>query len=1028
MALERVIKQFFFSQGPDTNVTVEGIEPGKLSILEAAQFNRIGAISHQNGSQAYGDTAYAGEVEMVDSLQSLPIVASKAKYSAAPGTNTTHPSTVLAWNKSLSKWGPGLKAGNALTTEFNYGGLSGSINNYLLMFDSAYYNGLLYLAVTSDLYQNLFCIDPESQTLLLTIHSESSAVGTGICRVIVFNSKIYFFSFESGTNNLRVREYDPATGSLGGSQMVVNNIQRTILAATSYDLWVDTTNSRVYLAYKNSTASTLTINSYSALTSGALATPLPTVNTATIATIVGGCISIAGALSLTTPVILVTFDDAAKLNAISYQRTLALAPFFGPSTLVTVPAGQTIRTITTSPNIYDGSNSIYITYTVANAGTSYPEISITPVTAGAIGTPKTVPGVEVYSKPIKIGNSDYIWLKGNRSLQGAMYLAATRGGNCQGTPLYIMGKVFSGDLDANTAPVLLGAGIPMSIAGPDADGNYFVAAAKVLSEYSQFITTIAGSVVGFNITAKERWKSQLIADSLVFTGGMLQQFDGEAYYENGFLEFPDSGNFIRTPVAGAGSLTPSSTYSIALVWEAVDANGKVSLSAPSVPVAVTMGAADNTINYSFFNNIISLCNKTNYNLLIYRTTASGSIYYLDTKLAGISGVPILSSTLTRSDSDLSQSALLYTQSGELENWTPWGVYDVAVFKDRLFVLTARGIYYSKKVEIGDPVEFSEVLQVAIESAGGPPTAIAAFQDKLLIFKRDRIYYIVGDGPNDTGTYGDFSPPQLMNVAAGCINNRSTITHDNYVYFQTTNSICRLNAKFELERIGDPLNYYFIQQPTILSCTLNSRDRQIRWTDATRTYVFGYEPEQWSIFPTRPAVSSTMLKDEYLFVAGTQLNKEITTAITEYTGSIPTMRVATGWIQFGNMQGFQRVYSAIILGRKINNHTLTVKVMYDYSPVVVETHTINETTSNSYIYTDQILYDGASASANTGADQTSKPYQYKVKLSRQKCQSVRFLLEESNQNSAGTVDLVGIAFELGIKAQTNKQWMGDSRNV
>jgi hypothetical protein len=76
-----------------------------------------------------------------------------------------------------------------------------------------------------------------------------------------------------------------------------------------------------------------------------------------------------------------------------------------------------------------------------------------------------------------------------------------------------------------------------------------------------------------------------------------------------------------------------------------------------------------------------------------------------------------------------------------------------------------------------------------------------------------------------------------------------------------------------------------------------------------------------------------------------------------------------------------------------------------------------------------VFEGADAAATTGTDQTNRPYQYRIKTARQKCQSIRILIQDEDvSGGVGTVDLVAGAFEIGFKNTGVKMWMGSGRTI
>lgn len=1021
MALEKSIKQFFFAKGPESEVTHEAISDGNLTILENGHLDRIGTIKHKIGVTAVATEvenftgsgpSTIGTVVSIDNYEDTPEVTSEGSYSL-----NNSAAVRFKWNSSLDKWNTPVSVSSAI---LGSAANSGLIDSSFVVSDVATYDGLLYVATTYTGRVEFSIYDPKTNQKIADIDTALNPSDIQICRVIELGGKIYFFRI-FGFSTIYCVCYDPVTAAITASSLANDAYVAT---GAVYDVWVDTASSLVYLAYKEDTGSKVYLKSFSSLVPAVLSSSLNTVYT------VGNQLAISGCQTFTTPSIFVSFSDAADANVSVFGTTMALVATFG---LTTVYAGAANRakSVILSDVETGGRICCYVTSVEPGSGTQpVPHVSIYPFTdAGWTLLSKILPNLEVYSKVKNIGGIDYLWIKGRREGQECYYLMSWAGDIY--VNLFPVGKIYNGQgSPASNCPYINSRGFPLQISGL-VEGRRYCGAIRLLNALSSSTAVYCQAFITFNLGESnfapeswQRWKTKRIAGANVSIGGYLQSYTGAGQTEVGFPEYPASELSGLSALNGTGSLTSSSTYSVCFVYEYFDHNGRVQLSAPSVPVAVSLGAADDTIQVAFYDNILNLTRK-GYDVLVYRTTANGSIYYFDKR------VPSGFSTfdLTQADATLAQAASLYTQTGELENLCVPAPYDIEIFKDRVFVLTDEGLFYSKKVEINDPLEFSDALQIAIESDGGKPTAIAALQDKLLIFKEERIYYLSGDGPNDSGTFGDFSLPQLITSTYGCVNARSIAQYDNLVFFQSAATMCVIDPSLVVSNIDSPLNIYWQTTPLIRTSVVVPQYKMIRWADSARTFVYFYNSKEWSVYPVTQCNSEAVVNTVRYFVSQNALYLDDETNIKEIDGSAAVMRVATGWIQLDNIEGFQRLYSFFLLGRKINNHSLIIKIMYDYVPVVVETHTIDETTANSYIYSDDQVFFGGDAASATGTDQTNKPYQYRIKTSRQKCQSVRILIEDQDASSGiGTVDLVAGAFEIGFKNTGVKMWMGSGRTV
>lgn len=98
-----------------------------------------------------------------------------------------------------------------------------------------------------------------------------------------------------------------------------------------------------------------------------------------------------------------------------------------------------------------------------------------------------------------------------------------------------------------------------------------------------------------------------------------------------------------------------------------------------------------------------------------------------------------------------------------------------------------------------------------------------------------------------------------------------------------------------------------------------------------------------------------------------------------------------------IQGFQRIYKALLVGDYKSPHTLNCELTYDFVSTVAQTITVPV------------------ASAPSGV-----PYQYRLFPSRQKCEAMQFTLYDTQSPTYGEgLSLSALSFEVGIKRGLNK---------
>lgn len=179
----------------------------------------------------------------------------------------------------------------------------------------------------------------------------------------------------------------------------------------------------------------------------------------------------------------------------------------------------------------------------------------------------------------------------------------------------------------------------------------------------------------------------------------------------------------------------------------------------------------------------------------YRTTAGDtSTFYL---LPGLLG----STSDGTNDTILQAQPRLYTNTGELPNFHPGPVSVAAFFRDRLIIVRSEdqgAIYVSKPRVDGLMPEFSEFLRQYI---GGKITALAQLDDKFVIFTRDSVCVVSGDGPSAFGQ-GRYSDPYYISRNVGSQSSLVAQTDDG-IMFQSSSGVYMLTRDLRLDRsIGE----------------------------------------------------------------------------------------------------------------------------------------------------------------------------------------------------------------------------------
>ena len=349
------------------------------------------------------------------------------------------------------------------------------------------------------------------------------------------------------------------------------------------------------------------------------------------------------------------------------------------------------------------------------------------------------------------------------------------------------------------------------------------------------------------------------------------------------------------------------------------------------------------------------------------------------------------------------AAILYTTGGVLENICAPPSLDIHQHRGRMFAASAEdgNVYISKKFSPGEGVSFVDAVYVNMDRQGGIVRAMETLDDKLILFKKDRMYVLLGDGPVNTGQQNDYQDPELIVSDVGSIYPRSIVSTSAGIYFQSDKGVYLLTRALTVQYIGAPLEDT-ISTTFLTSAVLNATKNEIRWTQGSNSgsayaYVYNYYFNQWMTFKTYDAVSACSWKGQYCRLdANGYLYLETTNDYAEYDGTAIPYAIETGWLAFAGLAGFQRLYRLTLLGeiRTSSPPQIVVKLAYDY--VNTYTETINFTPSGT----------------------TGDYVNYEIAPARQKCEAVKLRIEVNTGVNAG-YRLVNMSALIGRKGGQTK---------
>jgi hypothetical protein len=548
--------------------------------------------------------------------------------------------------------------------------------------------------------------------------------------------------------------------------------------------------------------------------------------------------------------------------------------------------------------------------------------------------------------------------------------------------------------------------------------------------------TNAQAVVVTKIVLNDADATQVVEsdNSLLITGGILWNYDGNTTFEHGFLHYP----FITTTTQAGATGVAIGTYNYVATYEWTDYSANKHFSAPSLPFnfAVT-GSARTVSNVIFGMNYtyrgVEASITRNLGVCNYRTvTGPGSVYY---RVASTSPenennvVTTFTVTVTdnRADASLTANELLYTTGGVLENLAVGSAKSITLYQGRVIVSNKEFKYdvaYSKSKTPTVAYQFNPLLSFRIDNKNESVVAVSSLDDKLILFTDRNIFIQAGQGPSDTGTNSDYlQNAQRIATDIGCSVPKSIVRYNDGLIFKSEKGFYKLDRSLSVSYVGEPVEYY-----NTLDCregVLMEDRNEIRWVHSDGVcLVYNYIENQWSTFTNHEAVSCCVWKGQFV-MAKTDGEIWVENSSTYLDDGVAySRRIVTPWFALAGLQHAQRLYRILVLGEMRSPHILRCYISYNYEPARREEFVFdsldelgNVTLANDAYYTTPPTY--------SNEDRT---YDIEMRPSIQKCESFRLEIYDENATTGEAPDpvvptdgaccvLTSITLQVGVKPST-----------
>ena len=495
------------------------------------------------------------------------------------------------------------------------------------------------------------------------------------------------------------------------------------------------------------------------------------------------------------------------------------------------------------------------------------------------------------------------------------------------------------------------------------------------------------TVLGVNSTQldfedPDKYIAVQFSNNLLIVGGILQSYDGVSVVEQGFNYYPEG---ITVTPSGSDGYLSTGTYSYCACYAWTDNVGNIQRSAPSPIVVVNVTATNHvTVVVPTYRITKKQAPRANVVIEIYRTQANAAginpLFQLVTSILAPLQNSLSADTVSfvdlESDTNLATNLPLYTTGGILTNDAAPACSMMTLYNDRVILgglEESNTLWYSQnRTELDNfntaPVEFCATNTIGVDPRGGPITAIGLLNQNLIIFKKTQLFYVNGSGPDNTGQGPTFPDAQQIASDVGCANPNSVVITPAGLMFQSDKGIYILGTGLAYPTyIGAPVQG-LLDGYQISSSTLSADKNLVIFTTTNdNTLVYDYYVGQWAIDTNQPAIDSTIYQNLFTYITSDgYVYQNNPNSYTDDTSPI-YLSFTTPWLSFAQLNGYQRVFRAYILGTYEGTHTLDVTVAYDYNPAITYTTTVTPS--------------------------ATPPYEFRIDFNQQKCTSIQLTITD-----------------------------------
>ncbi len=443
--------------------------------------------------------------------------------------------------------------------------------------------------------------------------------------------------------------------------------------------------------------------------------------------------------------------------------------------------------------------------------------------------------------------------------------------------------------------------------------------------------------------------------------------DGGAYISCGVTGYMDSrcfgpcgspfgSGYITVDVTGGSSVFLTAGTSFVALYEYIDNDGNVQRSPTTSIFTDVSGAIELPyaihVPYEWMGwDRMNVKTRTGYadsgngSLVVYGGSSSASMY----EIYRIEAPPFFASywggltastlALPKPTTGQDGKAFVYTQGNVLPDEIPPCAIGMCEYRRRLVLIdhTQRSLRFSKELVPGERAAFVDDLNMDVPFDA---VAIHAMDGQLYVFGRNEIGILTGDGPNDTGSGGNFEPVQVISTDLGCINSRSIVKTPGGLMFQSPIGIYLIDRSGQVSFIGAPVMDTLASYPNVRSAIQHPHEPVVMFACNEFEHgghgvriVYNYRFDRWSVddlVDITPILSQAVVGNDlyWLDFSGNVYKEDGTTNLDN--GNWVTSSVTFASEKPGGAQTLHRFRCVGLLAKKLSPCDVNISVAYNDS--------------------------------------------------------------------------------------------------